>query len=268
MRTQGSKLDRVLSEPSREIPLAVRVESGLSGGNESPRRTATKEEVVPQAGLGETKPILGDQQSSSSKTSEAGRLNQSKLRALISEYTGVREENLQSDISLSSLGLDSLSSVELSNELEETMGINVSAEDLVLRSLSDLACLSSPNASSQENAKRENPASGLFSDSLSQEESSESSSVFTAGENGNTDTITPPTNGSLSPALGCGDAKDSWKRPKSPLNSHFRVETTTYKVVEGVEIAADIYVPAELATQAMPVGTFRFRPWISFNSDY
>ena len=64
--------------------------------------------------------------------------NDTALRRLISGYTGLRESDVAHDISLAELGLDSLSSVEMIDELTSKFGMEITSDELITATLETL----------------------------------------------------------------------------------------------------------------------------------
>ncbi|PWY75480.1 ketoacyl-synt-domain-containing protein [Aspergillus heteromorphus CBS 117.55] len=61
-----------------------------------------------------------------------------ELEALLSSYTGVPVNEMNEDESLGSMGLDSLATVELADELKATFSVHVDSDDLAANSIKDL----------------------------------------------------------------------------------------------------------------------------------
>ncbi|KXX79217.1 Conidial yellow pigment biosynthesis polyketide synthase [Madurella mycetomatis] len=61
------------------------------------------------------------------------------LRGMIAEYIGLDISELPNDTMLSDLGLDSLASVELAEQISTKLSISIDASDLAVRTLNDLA---------------------------------------------------------------------------------------------------------------------------------
>ncbi|KAI9152369.1 polyketide synthase [Paramyrothecium foliicola] len=177
-----------------------------------------------------------------------------ELRTLISAYAGVKITASEDEASFASLGIDSLSSMELSNEMESNLGIKISYEDILsgsFKSISKLLC----------------PPVGLLSNSTAHPiatvsktfttprviDSSISSSVSSIDDGQGLEMITPSDHSST--ALETDSVRDRphLKITQAPLNTHYRIDTVTYKEISDLEIAADIYTPLDVSDRPMPV---------------
>ncbi|KEY71342.1 hypothetical protein S7711_05932 [Stachybotrys chartarum IBT 7711] len=179
-----------------------------------------------------------------------------ELKALISAYTGVKEADIPEDVSFGSLGLDSLSAMELSSELETVMGLNIDADAVAESSINSILGSAAPVAAVAAVAPVAAPAAlptpayevpASFA-------SSEAPSIVPSDFTATPDLITPESDfgtelRDVGEALGCLP----WKRPAQQLSPRFKIETVVYKVADGVEIPADIYLPAQIPTQPMPI---------------
>lgn len=68
----------------------------------------------------------------------AEKIKTTTLREMVAEYTGVREDDIPQDGLLSDLGLDSLASAEMAEELSSKFGVEITAEKLTTSTLKDL----------------------------------------------------------------------------------------------------------------------------------
>ncbi|OBR09777.1 Polyketide synthase [Colletotrichum higginsianum IMI 349063] len=156
-----------------------------------------------------------------------------ELKSILSAYTGVPAAELKDDQNLGDIGLDSLGSMELADEIESKLGLSVQADDLLLCSVGSLLKLLHPSdgaAAVEDQADSTNTTSDFAADEI---------------------TMTPSSLG-LQTASGLPASQSgSWTRPSSPLDSRFRLETAVYKAVDGLDILADLYIPAEVPPQPM-----------------
>ncbi|KAG9258403.1 uncharacterized protein F5Z01DRAFT_614951 [Emericellopsis atlantica] len=234
MRIKAAKLERVLESANPNITstlssleasvpsMPVPVQRPTSAPTSAPRSVTL---AAPAPDTGKIKAKIAD------------------LRALISVYTGVPVEEMRDDQSFGNMGLDSLASMELADEMESKLNLKVQAEDLLLGTVGSLISML-PGASGELMSSN---SIGMVSDDTS----SESSGSFRG-------TTGLPTSIPATPT-GFSDNEDEelgmpWKRPEGPLNSRFKMETVVYKDEEGVQVPADIYVPSEAAPNPMPVG--------------
>lgn len=157
----------------------------------------------------------------------------SQLFSLVSAYTGVAVEDMEAAETLGSMGLDSLASIELADELEAKLGLQCNGVgDLSSRTLQFLLGQLSPGGS---------------------------------GGGSGASTPSPPGSDSTRPttASPCSDwdalelretTTEAWARPKKAIDSRFAVEQHVYKQVDGLEIVADVYVPTRTPASPMCVG--------------
>ncbi|KAK5991527.1 Non-reducing polyketide synthase ascC [Cladobotryum mycophilum] len=187
-----------------------------------------------------------------------------ELKSLISAYTGIKVADIHDDESFSSMGVDSLASIELSDELEAKFGISVNTDDLLTGDVKSLIALfpSSSSSSAATAITTAMPTTGNrlptiestspteTDDSCSEASSSEILEGSSTYNDQYTAVTTPMEPYSRSNA---GDYADEWKRPKAKLSSRHKVETVVYKKIDGVEIPADLYIPTEAPANPMPV---------------
>ncbi|KAK7912247.1 hypothetical protein PG985_014728 [Apiospora marii] len=160
---------------------------------------------------------------------------ESTLKSLVSSYTGVIVEDMEPDATLCSLGLDSLASIELADEIDAKLGLKMDMVDLGSETLHSLLRLLTPSSSS-------------------------TSSQYQSGRN---TTLTTPLSGSEAGGLegspltsvvpsqsrfDIGGKGMSWVRPKTALESRYNVEPHVYKKLDGIDIVADVYVPTKPPT--------------------
>ncbi|PNP44319.1 hypothetical protein TGAMA5MH_03925 [Trichoderma gamsii] len=188
--------------------------------------------------------ILGNP---SSKESQRSDHKFDDVKALIASYVGISASDIHEDESFSSLGLDSLSAVELVDELRVKFGIDISASDILTAQVSELRNSllsnerkSSATTNSHSTMVGELPKSThgdkLLTNGLAAEHEDRHESVngYASGN------ATEYTNCHLTEA------------PK-PRHIRHRIETVTYKEVDGIEIAADIFIPLEPPLETMPI---------------
>ncbi|KAH7305897.1 putative polyketide synthase [Stachybotrys elegans] len=164
-----------------------------------------------------------------------------ELRALISAFTGIKEDDIADDVSFGSLGLDSLSAMELASEMESTLGLVISSDDIASASVSSLSAML-----------------GGGSADVSASKSVISSTVASTTPASDFDNQTPEL---ITPASECGPELHEvgsalgipWKRASPHYSTRFRMETVVYKEIDGTEIPADIYLPAEVPSNPMPI---------------
>ncbi|PYH99806.1 ketoacyl-synt-domain-containing protein [Aspergillus ellipticus CBS 707.79] len=152
-----------------------------------------------------------------------------ELRVLVSSYTGVPVSEINDDESLGSMGLDSLATVELADELKANFNIHVDADDLAALGIKDLkkhlgSLITNGDGFSHTNGYTHEP------------ESLPNYPPIASGTDSNH-------------ILTNGHVKKSKVRP----NSRHKVETLVYKKVDEVEIPADVFIPLEAPPRAMPI---------------
>ncbi|KAK7430455.1 hypothetical protein QQZ08_002974 [Neonectria magnoliae] len=242
MRTQAARLERVLEaanpRPAVRDALPLSTSIPIPAGGQQVDFTGAN----PKISIHAPSPTSA----STALEVEVGKID--VLKSLIAAYSGVKEADIQDDVSFASMGLDSLASMELASEIESTLGIRVNSEDLLtgdVRSL--LKCF---------------PSQGNV-ESLSQslEEASRSSDKSTASKGTSIDgdrddptaMSTPPDLGFQTNASESLGKSTPWTRPSTPLNTRFKIKTVTYKEVDDVKIPADLYVPSEAPSRPMPI---------------
>ncbi|KAH7118688.1 polyketide synthase [Dactylonectria estremocensis] len=238
MRTEAARLERVLQAVNPRP--AVRDALPLSTGIAIPARGQQVDFALvnPKISIHAPSPTSA----SVALEGEVGKIGM--LKSLIAAYSGVKEADIQDDVSFASMGLDSLASMELASEIESTLGIRVNSEDLLtgdIRSL--LKCLPMESRSqSLENASR------------SSDKSTASNGTSIDGDRDDpTAMSTPPDLGFQTNDNEILGKSTPWTRPSTPLNTRFKIETVTYKEVDGVKIPADLYIPSEAPSQPMPI---------------
>lgn len=190
---------------------------------------------------------------SSSKESQGSQNEFNDVKVLIASYVGISASDIHEDESFSSLGLDSLSAVELVDELRVKFGIDISASDILTAQVAELRSnFSSKERESSATTDSHSTMVGelpkftigdkLLTNGLTIEHEDRHESVNGyANDDGNSD-ATESTNHQLA------------KAPKPRQHIRHRIETVTYKEVDGIEIAADIFIPLEPPSEIMPIG--------------
>ncbi|KAK7998987.1 hypothetical protein PG991_014662 [Apiospora marii] len=165
---------------------------------------------------------------------------ESTLESLISSYTGLLVEDIEADTTLCSLGLDSLASIELADEIDAKLGLKMEMGDLGSETLQSLLKLLSPSSSSFTSPSQPGCNTTL-------------TTPFDESDVGEQEE-TPFTPVGFSERHTDIDGKcASWVRPKNGLESRYSVEPHIYKKVDGIDIVADVYVPTTTPTQPMCV---------------
>lgn len=179
--------------------------------------------------------VLSDE--SSLPKPEGPHLQIEDVKILITSYVGLSVVDVSENETFGSLGLDSLSAVELADDLRTKFNIEVSPSDLLttqvgqLRSYFPSSIKDSRAATTDHNGTAEEVPF-----------TRQGNTLLTNGHvNGH---ATNYTNGNGSEQL------------KSRKYTRHKVETVTYKEVDGVRIPADIFIPLELPSESMPIGTF------------
>ncbi|KAK8137267.1 6-methylsalicylic acid synthase [Apiospora sp. TS-2023a] len=161
---------------------------------------------------------------------------ESRLKSLVSSYTGVLVEDMEPDATLCSLGLDSLASIELADEIEAKLGLKMDMADLGSETLQSLLKVLSPSSSGTS--------------SLSQSGCNTSLTTPFSGSDAGEQEDSPLTPEGSSQSLG---KRATWVRPKAELESRYNVEPHVYKKVDRIDILADVYVPTLIPTNPMCV---------------
>ncbi|UKZ74609.1 putative secondary metabolism biosynthetic enzyme [Trichoderma virens FT-333] len=175
------------------------------------------------------------------------------VKVLIASYIGLSASDIREDESFGSLGLDSLSAVELADELRVKFGIEVSASDILTIQVTELRkhFPSNEEESSAKTNSRSMTAdelsmptnekvltNGLPSGHANESINGHVNGYANGNSNGNTTGI---TNGHL----------DSQLKPRQ--YTRHRVETVMYKEIDGIQIPADIFIPLEPPSEIMPI---------------
>lgn len=176
------------------------------------------------------------------------------VKELIASYIGLAASDIREDESFSSLGLDSLSAVELADELRVKFSIDVSSSDILTVQVTELreyfpsngkessATTNSHTITADELPKFTNGNSLLTNGlGIGHVNGHEYVNVFSNG-NANGNAANDVNGHSVSPL-------------KPRQYTRHRVETVTYKEVDGIEIPADIFIPLEPPSEIMPIGT-------------
>ncbi|KAL7941142.1 putative polyketide synthase [Trichoderma barbatum] len=176
------------------------------------------------------------------------------VKILIASYIGLSASDIREEESFSSLGLDSLSAVELSDELRVKFSIDVSPSDILTIQVSDLRT-HFPSTTNESNSMTN--SSGIRADNVPT--SINETAVLTNGlTNGHVNGhVSGYVNGYANGYSNGNKANDIngylGSKPKVRQYTRHRVETVTYKEVAGVEIPADIFIPLEPPSGAMPI---------------
>ncbi|KAF7562621.1 hypothetical protein G7046_g1520 [Stylonectria norvegica] len=249
MKTEASRLERVLEAANPQAAASLKRASALSQTHDAHR------DLIPNSGqhveFGVSHAKTSDPTPLPAPASNGLGVEQSKidiLKSLVAAYSGIKEADIEYDVSFGSMGLDSLASMELASEIESTLGVQVNAEDLLTGDIRSLLKLF-PSDGSTENIPR-----GLEHASRSSDTSTDSHGTSMDGDHDDpTAMSTPPDCDSQSGANVSFVKSRPWKKPSSPLGSHFKIETVTYKEIDGVEIPADLYIPSKSPSQPMPI---------------
>ncbi|PTB70133.1 polyketide synthase [Trichoderma citrinoviride] len=170
------------------------------------------------------------------------------VKVLIASYIGLSASDIGEDESFSSLGLDSLSSVELADELRVKFGIEVSPTDVLTMQVSELK-----KGFASDDAK---------STGVKEPEITKLTNGYVNGDaNGHVVQASALANGRVNGQVN-GHANSytnetsghHLEKPLKPRQyTRHRVETVTYKEIDGIQIPADIFIPLELPSEAMPI---------------
>ncbi|RAK96953.1 ketoacyl-synt-domain-containing protein [Aspergillus ibericus CBS 121593] len=199
VKTQAARLERILGGPSSQ---ATTLAPGVK------------------------QPLNND--ISDGATSPAPRVNSyidslKGVKTLVSTYTSVPVHEMDDKESFGSMGLDSLATIELADELKAKFGIIVNSDDLIAYGIKDLKKqLNLPTERKVPNDEGNGHMSNLAS-------MPDYVPLFDRG-----------TNSQIK------------KRNHRPSSRH-RIETLIYKKVEGVEIPADVFIPLEAPPRVMPI---------------
>ncbi|KAF6842710.1 polyketide synthase [Colletotrichum musicola] len=233
VRIQAARLERVLkaASPDASVPRTADALPPSSSGASLPEPTIHRQTTVH-----DTMPISSSARRVASEFRGADETSTKikELRSLLSDYTGVPLSELESEQSLSDIGLDSLGSMELADEIESKLGLSIQTEDLLMGTVGSLVKLlqfsKTAPATPDADAYNETP------------DSSEARSYVASQHT--TDASAPRP----------GDPHSNlWTRPKPALSSRFRLETAVYKEVDGLDILADLYIPTEVPFQPMTI---------------
>lgn len=168
-----------------------------------------------------------------------------QLKELVSGYTGIPTVELRDDESFSSLGLDSLSVMALADELKDTLNIEISSDALMTSDVNTLlkCATSSDDNTTNDDISLPGAATPLSS---TDDESSGWTNIMVKGQD------SKYLKGQFDVYASNG-VNENRRKPRG--STRHRVETVIYKEVDGIEIPADIFVPLEPSSQAMPIGT-------------
>ncbi|KAJ0165997.1 Conidial yellow pigment biosynthesis polyketide synthase [Colletotrichum tanaceti] len=194
---------------------------------------------------------------SSGGDGDTSRKTTAELKSILSAYTGVPAAELEDDQNLGDIGLDSLGSMELADEMESKLGLRVQPDELLLYSVGSLLKLLLPSLHPSGGESE-----GIVVSESAVEDHAAAASTRTTSDFAAADQLAmtpsslglePDTARGLSANSQSQSQSGSWTRPASPLNSRFRLETAVYKTVDGLDILADLYIPAEVPPQPMIV---------------
>ena len=101
-----------------------------------------------EGSLASVNALAGSTSISATPSTESEKLHELALREIISEYTGVSTSKISGDAVVADLGVDSLTAVEMTEELTTRFGKAVSTEDLATITFSSLSKLLIPGSSS------------------------------------------------------------------------------------------------------------------------
>ena len=152
----------------------------------------------------------------------------SKLRTLIASYAGVSEDKLAREASLAELGVDSLASHELAQEIASELSMEVDGVHLISMTLGELCEMAAP----AKEPKVTKETSGV------------------------PNVPTSPIQTALTQERDLNESISS----RMSLPSHYRlrktckIQTIAYKVVGELEILSDIYYPNQRQAEPMPIG--------------
>ena len=150
-----SKLERFLDSANAKPPLATAPIS--KAPPQLPVKTSESSSTVTSDDGTETPPSLesssatsigSDEECETLDDSDDGAIT--KLRDIISSYTGISPSEIANDANIGDLGVDSLAAVELGEELSTQFNKEVEAEDLLTLSYGALASLLLPAPSSKK----------------------------------------------------------------------------------------------------------------------
>ena len=151
-----------------------------------------------------------------------------KIKTLIASYAGVSEDKLVKEACLEELGVDSLASFELSQEIASEFSMEVDGGHLISMTLGELCEMVAPTKepkATKETSGVPNVSTSLTRTAVSQERD-----------------LNEPISSRMS------------------LPSHYtlrktcKIQTIAYKVVGELEISSDIYYPNKRQAQPMPIG--------------
>ncbi|PWY93856.1 ketoacyl-synt-domain-containing protein [Aspergillus sclerotioniger CBS 115572] len=144
------------------------------------------------------------------------------LKVLVSTYTSVPVNEIDDDESFGSMGLDSLATMELADDLKAKFEIIINADDIAACCVKDLK--------KHLNILCEKVSNGKTNDHMCNLTSIADQAPLANGR----------TNGQKKKRTNC-------------QSSRHKIETLMYKKVDGVEIPADIFIPLEAPPRAMPI---------------
>jgi acyl carrier protein len=163
-----------------------------------------------------------------------------QLRAIVSGYTGIPICDIRNDESFNSLGLDSLSAMALSDDLKETFNIDLSADFLFTSDVNALYKLLLAPDKDSSIAVDSAPELATPMSSTDEENKGEIYNQDSRFSNLGTDRNINNEIGGMKNRRG---------------SCRHKVQTIIYKEVDGTRIPADVFIPLEPPSQAMPIGT-------------
>ncbi|KAL7916732.1 putative polyketide synthase [Trichoderma velutinum] len=178
------------------------------------------------------------------------------VKVLIASYIGLSASDIREEESFGSLGLDSLSAVELADELRVKFNIEISASDILTIQVTELRKYFASNE------EESSTTTNMLTVNEELPKSRNQSVVLTNGlhngyTNGHVDGhINGYVNGHVNGHFN-GNNLDRNEPVGSQLKprqyTRHRVETVTYKEIDGVQIPADIFIPLEPPSEPMPI---------------
>lgn len=163
-----------------------------------------------------------------------------QLRAIVSGYTGIPISDIRDDEGFNSLGLDSLSAMALSDDLKETFNVDLSADFLIT---SDVNALYKLLLAPDENSSIEVDSAPELATPMSSTDDENNGEIY----NQDSRILNLGTDTNINNEIGGTKNRRGSCRHK--------VQTITYKEVDGTKIPADVFIPLEPPSQAMPIGT-------------
>lgn len=159
-----SQLERFLDSANAK-PKDVKDTRGAASISTPSETNSVQGSQSPPELTGTSTPSLEDEDEGIQTPTSADDSAQS-LRSILSEYTGLKADEITMDADVSDLGVDSLAAVELAEELQSRFGKQISAEDLLTSTYEALSTLLLPtnpkpkqsHASPENTIKIESPS--------------------------------------------------------------------------------------------------------------